>query len=304
MSDQTAVHGSGAPTPTMVAAHLEALNLAGLGFATKRMLGKDPQRVTGQFTMWARQELPGLPGLTTPFWAALAPLGIGRPALDAATACDKVLRARMGDPEKSGQAAAACAQAGKVLVGKAPLSEDPGEDGEQAIHRAALVAAVKDYWRALGTVYDAVRARVITGEHPRAVRMVAKAERVLGEIIQQIEFLAVQVAGQSADQALAASPAVEPDSDQEELTRDHTPRRQGALPGDRQEVEAKAEAFAQSRQVRHEPEPVLAARPVEVLSTKPVRNRIFAPILFLLVVAGLALFVIFQVLNAPNPLAQ
>ncbi|MEE8602793.1 hypothetical protein [Euzebya tangerina] len=339
-----------------LAAHINALNLAGLSFATKRLLGSDASRVSGQFTMWARQELNGLPSLTTPLWTALAPLDMGRPAEESAGTCERVLRGRHGDADEAIAAASRCATAGKMAFAVSPAPGPAGVPEDVAARRKALIRGVKDYWRALGAVYDEVRARVVTGEYPRAVRMVAKAQSALEPTLHDIAALAAALGTGVPESASApahsdmledeavvdASPVLEETLEpaaaeahappaherarQDDVTSDvetsddplgaeadltvpesvapTRPRRQPTPLGAREEIEAKAEAFAragQVRQVRDQSE--VQPRPVEVLSTKPVRNRVFAPILFLIAVAGVALFVIFNVLNGPNPLA-
>ncbi len=302
-------------TPAAVAAHLEALNLAGIGFATKRLLGKDPRPVAGQFTMWDRQDLPSLPSLTEGFWAALAPLRTGRPQQAAAASCDLVLQGRERDPDVAATAAENCGVAGKAQFRRAPLTLDPADQTTRD-----LLDAVKEFWRGLGTVYDQVRTRVIEGDHARAVRLLGRASTVLEPIVARVAANAVTVAG--AGTAAASVEAPEQTDVEESHVRDADVQdsrvqatnveqeRTQAMPGhqvrgalgDRTQAEQRAEAFARSQPVRDEP--VVRPRPVEVLSTKPVRNHVVAPIVFLLVVAGVALFVIFSVLNGPNPLAQ
>lgn len=285
---------------TQVAAHLEALNLAGMGFATRRLLGKDPRPVTNQFTMWARQDHPGLPSVTAAFWEAVSPLGIGRPPGADATLCDRVLRGRAGDGPAAVDAAAGCADAGRDAFADAPLPVGP--DGVVDPRHKALAKAVKDYWRALGTVFGELRPRVVEGDRDRAVRLLAKADGVLREVVQDVAVLATAVA------AGAPARAETPASDDHMSAFDagaHHDAPTGRLPrsplGDLTQAESRAVAFARAERVVVEPTP--EPRPVEVLSTRPVPNRIFAPILFGIFVAGLALFVIFSVLNGPNPLA-
>lgn len=293
-----------------LAAHVEALNLAGLGFASSRLLGKDPQRVAGQFTMWARQELDGLPSLTRPLWLALAPLDLGRPASEPAAICDKLLRGRYGDAADARQASQDCARTGRDQAASAP----PPQPTQRA-HRE-LITSVKEYWRALGTVYGEVRSRVVTGEHDRAVRMVHKADAALQPLIRRITDAAAEIAGPAArvapgrhelqpqrvTQPVATPPA--PRADTPPVPQQ--PRRQPTPLGDRSQSQARAEAFARAERIRIDAESGADAepRPVEVLSTKPVRNHVFAPIVFLLVVAAVALLVIFTILNSPNPLSS
>ncbi|WP_370327955.1 hypothetical protein [Euzebya sp.] len=303
---------SAGPGPADVAAHLEALNLAGLGFAAKRLLGREPERVTQQFTMWARQDLPGLPSLTASFWAAIGPLGAGRPRTTAAALCDQVLRGREGDAAVAGRAAADCATASRAQYARAPLDEAEGDSSLEARQRRALVKAVKNYWRAVGHVYGEVRVRVISGEHDRAERMVRKAEQALAELVERIAVASRAVAAHAPADAAPADAAPADPTPASAAPADPAPH-ETYLPeperirsplGDTAQMQTRAEAFARAERIREdleeEPEPL----PVEVLSTKPVPNRIIAPIVFLLGIAGLALFVIFQVLNAPNPLAQ
>lgn len=294
-----------------VAAHVEALNLAGLGFAASRLLGKDPQRVSGQFTMWARQELEGLPSLTTPLWLALAPLGSGRPAFEPAAVCDKLLRGRHGDAAAAVQASQQCARAGKEQAAAAPLERRDADDADAWAQQRALVKNVKEYWRALGTIYGEVRSRVVTGEHDRAARMIHKAEVALQPLIQRITKAATGVAGPTAPVTVAAPAtpsqvATQPAPESVQPSARPEPRRQPTPLGDRTQSQARAEAFARADRIRSEAEGEadVEPRPVEVLSTKPVRNHIFAPIVFLLVVAAVALMVIFSILNSPNPLAS
>jgi hypothetical protein len=285
--------------PRLVAAHLEALNLAGLGFATRRLLGRDPRPVTAQFTMWARQDHPGLPSVTAAFWQAVAPLGIGRPPGDDAKLCDRVLRGRAGDGAAALDAAAGCAEAGRVGFAAAPL---PVLDGPDADRVTALVKAVKDYWRALGTVYGELRPRVVGGDRDRSARLLQRAQDAVRELVERIAVLATAVAAE-APAVAAAPPAAVRDDAAGELEVEPAPT--GRLPrsplGDLTQAEVRAAAFARAERVAAEPEP--EPLPLEVLSTRPPRNRVFAPILFAVVVAGLALYVIFSVLNAPNPLA-
>ncbi|HUG86906.1 MAG TPA: hypothetical protein VMM13_20215 [Euzebya sp.] len=304
-------------TPSTVAVHIEALNLTGLSFAVRRLLGRDPQPVTGQFTMWARQDLQGLPAVTRAYWAALAPLNIGRPQSPAAAVCDQVLKGRERDGTVALKAAADCADAGKACF--RPLPHHTGDATADALRRKALVKAVKDYWRALGTMYGEVRGAVVAGDLQTAVEQIRRAEQTLREVVEQVAVLAQGVAGQEvqdtapvqdlqpsepvssearavATVAGADTPyglASEEDPDGGVATYVEEPTEDAVM--------ARAEAFAQ-RRVREEPP--TPQRPVEVLSTRPVRNHIFLPVLFVMAVAGLALYVIFAVLNAPNPLAQ
>lgn len=317
---------TGPSTPAAVAAHLEALNLAGLGFAAKRLLGRDAGRVTGQFRMWARQDVPGLPALTAPFWAALSPLGIGRPQTAAAALCDQVLRGREGDGDVAARAAADCATASKSQYARAPLHDAPEDTSIEARQRRALVKAVKNYWRAVGHVYGEVRDRVVSGEHERAARMVERANVALRDVVDRVGVAAQAVAQhpassphpdasphpessvQSAETSqggmgtageVKVPPAAEPSTEWGDLPE---PVRVRSPLGDASHFDTRAEAFARAEPVRQE-EPV-EEKPVVVLSTNPVPNRTVAPIIFLLCIAGLALYVIFQVLNAPNPLTQ
>lgn len=307
----TAARGPGSSTADVaaqVAAHLEALNLAGMGFATRRLLGKDPRPVTNQFTMWARQDHPGLPSVTAALWEAVSPLGIGRPPGADPTLCDRVLRGRAGDGPAAIDAAAGCADAGKRAFIDAPLPQGP--DGAVDPRHKALAKAVKDYWRALGTVFGELRPRVVEGDRDRAVRLLRKADGVLREVVEDVAVLATAVAaGSPARVETAAVMGGSPPAEVEDQLSSfdagaHHDAPTGRMPasplGDLTEAEGRAVAFARAERVVVEPTP--EPRPIEVLSTKPVPNRVFAPILFGIFVAGLALFVIFSVLNGPNPL--
>lgn len=309
------------PPTTSLSAHLEALNLAGLGFGASRLLGRDPKRVTNQFTMWARQDLTGLPSLTGPFWTALQPLDVGRPGLEAAAICDRLLVGRHGDAAAAVRAAEQCAAAGRDRAVAAPATAAVDEDPGRAAQRRALLKAVKEYWRGVGAVCGEMRSRVVTGEHDRAARIAHKAQVVLQPVVDRVAAAAAEVAG-SQRTTVAPVPAattaasdasmrtrsdrpVRPDPDQPPpARRKRQPRRQPTPLGDRTQAQARAEAFARAERIRADADGEAEQRPVEVLSTEPVRNHVFAPIVFLLVVAALALLVIFGVLNASNPLAQ
>lgn len=326
-----------------VTTHLEALNLTGLSFAVRRLLGKDPQPVTGQFTMWARQGHKGLPGLTQAYWTALAPLRVGRPPSPAAAVCDQVLRGRERDGSVALEAAADCASGGRARF--RPLPEVAAGDLD-ASRRDDLVAAVKDWWRTVGTLYGEVRGPVVAGDLQTAVGRVRKAAPVLGEIVERVAALAAEVAAAQGVDPSAPTPDAVSDLDPKAVAAQATAamalddvadpppprhpmdawaaaqqggmvdatgplRRTGPLgrrpdddPSVPDPVDARAAAFANQRRLREEraasPTP---PRPVEVLSTRPVRNHVILPVLFLLVIAGVALYVIFSVLNAPNPLA-
>ena len=321
------VAGPALPTAGQVAAHLEALDLAGLAFCAKRMLGKEPGPVVGQFTMWSRAGSRGLPSLTDPFWQALSPLRIGRPAVPQAAVCDQVLVGGERDADVARQAAADCALAGKRAFKGAPLPDLSGDERAEAQRQSALVTAVKDYWRTLGGIVGDARGAVVQGDQRAVVRLLAQRAQALGPIVQQVAVLATAVAADAgvsaeaptadADAAAAGATPVEPVSAAESepavasWTEDPddplggTPAVAGrpVVVGGGSLTDEQAEAFARHEQLVEEPEP--EPRPVEVLSTKPVRNRIFLPIIFLLIVSGVALYVLYSIINDPtNPLLQ
>lgn len=311
---------SGAVSAATVAAHIEALNLTGLSFAVRRLLGKDPQPVTGQFTMWARQDLKGLPATTHAFWRALAPLSIGRPQSPAAAVCDQVLKGRERDGRVALKAAADCADEGKARF--RPLPQPQGEATADVLRRKALIKAVKDYWRALGTMYGEVRGPIVAGDLESAVAQIKRTEQRLREVVEQVAVLAQGLAGAQVQdtRAVEDSDRADPVSAEEQAVATVAGADTAPGPGHPEEewgsdtvvaayvhepeedaVMARAEAFARQRRLREEESPP-APRPAEVLSTRPPRNHIFLPVLFVLAVAGIALYVIFSVLNAPNPL--
>jgi hypothetical protein len=297
-----------------IVGHVEALNLTGLSFAVRRLLGKDARPVSNQFAMWARQDRVGLPTITRPLWDALAPLAVGRPPMTAAAVCEQVLRGRERDGDVALKAASDCAREGKERF--RPLREpESGPDGavdpdaEVLAHCQSLAGALKDWWRAVGTLYGEVRTPVAAGDLPSAVAVIDRARpalaRVEAEIARLAEVLATHVVvpvqhpdlvpdeperiTQQATAGIAARPAEAPIA--------------SAAPVEVADpIERRAEAFAQQRRLHEEPEPEPVRRPVEVLSRRPVRDHVFLPIVFVLSIAALALFVIFSVLNAPNPL--
>ncbi|CAN5324325.1 hypothetical protein BH23ACT9_BH23ACT9_07630 [soil metagenome] len=324
---------AGAVSAAVVAAHLEALNLTGLSFAVRRLVGKDPQPVTGQFAMWARQDSKGLPPVTRAYWKALAPLRISRPQTPAAAVCEEVLRGRERDGALALTAAGDCASQGKQRF--TPLPTAP--DGDQSdLSRKALVNAVKDYWRAVGTMYGEVRGPVVAGDLQTAVGQIRRSEPTLREIVEQVAALAAAVAAAGPpDTSDDAATGAGPDGDSDPRAVAELARAQAVAdpldavpldaafsePGDDDEllayvedepleeeghdpVAARAQAFAQQRPLHAGDEEDLPPRPVQVLSRRPVRNHVILPIVFALCVTGLAMYVIFAVLNAPNPLTQ
>ena len=305
------------PAPAAVAGHLEALNLAGLAFAAKRLLGKDPMPVAGQFTMWARAGQQGLPALTDAMWEALSPLRIGRPASPAAALCDQVLVGAERDGAVGRRATVDCANAGKAQFKQRPLDLPDGDSRADALRQKALVNAVKDYWRGLAGVYTEARQHVVSGDLSSAVQTLRGGEVRLRDLVEQVSVLAAGVA--SAGGAVAApveptpverpeaapEPVVEPQPEPQSEPAPVDVLSTGTATGPLVLTDEQAEAFARQQPLRvqeeleAEPEP----RPVEVLSTKPVRNHPFLPIIFLLVVSAVAMYVLYAVLNDPtNPL--
>jgi hypothetical protein len=297
--------GGGALPPDRLAAHLHALDLAGLGHATRRLLGRDPRPVTGQFRMWARQGHDGLPSLTRPLWEALGPLGVGRPAGPEPALCEALLRGRSGEGEAGLAAAAACLDTAKQVAASA---HPPRGASAEAERQRALVTAVKDYWRGCATVYGELRPRVLAGDRDRATRLLERGRAALDEVLERIAVLATAVGSAApashhpegevlSPAAAAVAPPVE------DLVVPTGPLPRSPL-GELTEAERRAEAFARAERVAVDDDPAPPPpRPPEVLSTRPPPNRVLAPVVFLVVVAGLALLVIFRVLNGPNPLA-
>lgn len=318
--------GVAMPSAAAVAAHLEALNLAGLAFCAKRMLGKDPNPVLGQFTMWSRAGAPDLPSLTAPFWEAVSPLRIGRPSTPVAAVCDQVLVGAERDLAVARGAAADCAAAGKRQFAAAPLPDLSGDARPEAQRRAALVDAVKDFWRALGSVYGQVRGVVVQGDQQAVVRLLSARVAAVREAASAVAVMAAAVAADGDPAAAPVSgggaapepvvePVAEPAAGQLASPVDQQPPTRGPVDADGfgttpvvagggALTDEQAEAFARhERLLAEEPDP--EPRPVEVLSTKPVRNHPFLPIIFLLIVSGVALYVLYSLINDPtNPLAQ
>lgn len=303
------------PTRAQVAAHLGALNLTGLSFAAKRLLGKDPGPVVAQFTMWARQGAEGMPSLVQPFWQSLAPLGIGRPAGPAAALCDLLLSGRERDGDVALRAAADAAAEGKTRFRDSPLVTREGEDPAPT---AALVDAVKAFWRDVAKVYGGVRAAIVDGDVARVESTLRRARDAMAPSLVTISDLATAVAATALSTAavddaetpgVEAEPRVEPPplEDPPPVVEPPPLEEQAPLAAAMEETlhedpaEARAAAFAQQHRVVAQPEP--EARKVEVLSSKPPREHPFLPILFLLLVTAAAMYVVYTVLNDPtNPL--
>ncbi len=304
--------------------------MAGLAFAAKRLLGKDPAPVSGQFTMWARSGKPSLPRLTDPLWEALAPLHIGRPSSPAAALCDQVLTGMERDGTVGLRAAGDLASAGKDAFRAAPLDHADGDRRDAIRRQQALVDAVKAYWRAIAGVYTQARTSIVAGDHDGAVEVLRTGGEQLRPTVDRIAGLAREVvaAGEKAEAPVRTADRVEEPSPTAEeqvalqaaaqaaareaaLAAQATPQvvdsvqtRPGMSPtGPLSLTDEQAEAFARKQPIAIEEELEAERAPVEVLSTKPVRNHPFLPIVFLLIVSGVALFVLYSIINDPtNPL--
>lgn len=295
------------PSPAAVAAHLEALNLAGLAFATKRLLGKDPGPVSGQFMMWTRSGQLGLPALTDAFWRALAPLRTGRPSSTSAAVCDQVLVGREPDGSIGQAAVRDCAAAGRAQFKAAPFPESPDDSRAEMVRQRALVNAVKDYWRAMGVIYGVVRPKVVSGDLPGSVALLRKGEKRLRETVERVAVLASGVAGADVADIADVGPAPQPEPSEMHTAVEEVAPVEVEPPTQRSAIvtQAQAEAFARQQPLQPEVEEVFEPAPVEVLSTRPVRNHIFLPVVFLLVVSAIALLVLYTIVNDPtNPLAR
>jgi len=319
------------PQPRAVAAHVEALDMAGLAFAAKRLLGKDPAPVSGQFTMWARSGKPSLPRLTDPLWEALAPLHIGRPSSPAAALCDQVLTGMERDGTVGLRAAGDLATSGKNAFRAAPLEHADGDRRDAIRRQQALVDGVKAYWRAIAGIYTQARTSIVAGDHEGAVEVLRAGQQQLGPTVDRIAGLAREVvaAGEKADAPVrtadrveepsptaeeqvalqaaaqaAAQAALADQATQQQPVADPVRTRPGMSPaGPLALSDEQAEAFARKEPIAIEEELEAERAPVEVLSTKPVRNHPFLPIVFLLIVSGVALFVLYSIINDPtNPL--
>ncbi len=186
-----------------LARHLEALDLAGMALVAKRLLGDDPAAVTGTFARWARSSQRGLPHLTEQCWAALRPIGAGRPALSAAAVVDAVLVGLERDPDVAAAAAAELAAAGRRLFKAAPLPPHGGDAAGLAVD--ALVDAVKAYWRTLAKAYRQVRPAVVAGDLTAAVATLQATEAEVRDTVERMLVMAHRIAGTQPD---ASEPAL------------------------------------------------------------------------------------------------
>lgn len=172
-------------TAAQIGAHITALTLTGLPYATGKLMGNAPQPVMRQFEIWGRAGKRGLPRVVRAYWKAISPLGITRPSTPGVPVLELVLYGQTSDGEAARLAHAAVAHAGKVAMATAGTVnlDDPMMAGVLT----ELGTHIKQFWRLYARTCEQAREQVVNGELGAAVICVRRNEAQILELVDVIE---------------------------------------------------------------------------------------------------------------------
>lgn len=192
---------------------LEVVSLRGLAEAAEALLGECPAAVCEVLASWNLARSGELPRLVDQCWAALAPLGVGRPAGPAPGALEELLAGQHAEAQVAIDALEDCRDCADRVPAYPARSPASGVlDGE--LWRQALVSALDDFWSLTTDICARAHLVLLRGERTETARFLEFERAGLGEVAERIEALANCV----------ASPGLAPPSS------DSSPEQTSALP--------------------------------------------------------------------------
>jgi len=322
--------------PPDVAAGVEAATADGLARVASALLGEDPPGVCAALAEHAAHGPP--PSIADPCLAALAPVGGG--TAGPAGVLERFLRGEEADAGAVLEAIGDCRRRAADAPRAATLPVGP-QGLAEALWRRGLLAAVREFWDVAARAYRGARPLLLAGEHAAAAHRLAAGRAESAAIVERIDLLAHRVAGTTPRFGRPPGDAGTGPTAVEERTAaprrrrvPPAPRRQRRLPrspacrrpraapaagagmlagaggteaaagagvAETAAGAGVAETAAGAGHVTRDARPPRPVREADILSRRAPREHPFLPIVFLVLVTGAALTVLYAVVYGLPP---